>query len=227
MSVALIATLLGAAASGISSGIGASQAANERKKAENLQSKRERESRRLYDKEYNQNYLDTDTARVMLNRSAEKMRELGKQNQNSAIKTGATQENKIASAEAANKSQSDLLANLVEQGQKYRENLRNRYESKQDAFDQQNYNRIEANAQSKSAAWGNVSNAIGNVAQGFAAAYTPKTTTSQTNTGSSGFGTDKSIVKQDSFGDQSNKFSNALSRIGSKIKVGNEILGIH
>lgn len=224
MSIALIAALVGAGVSGISSGVGASQAAQERKKAANLQAQRERDAKRLYDREYNQNYLDTDMAKTAINRSAKKIRDLSMANRDSAIKTGATTESQIAKGQSLNDAQSNMLSNLVDQGQRYRENIRNRYESKQDAFDQQNYNRIEANAQSKGAAWDNVSKAVGNAAQGFAAAYTPAASAS--GTGSSGFGAGKSTMKQALFGDADKKFSNSLSRIGSRMKTGNAILGI-
>lgn len=179
---AIITSLIGAAASGASTGIGASKAAKERKKTDDLLNRREHEAKRLYDQEYNKNFLDTDQARIVLNRSAEKMREFGKQNQNSAIKTGATQETKIANAEQANKNQSNLLGNLVAQGTQHKENIRRMYLGQQSGFDNARANRNEANAQSYANAGANIGAAASNLSQAFLTTLTPKTTTTPTTT---------------------------------------------
>lgn len=179
---AIITSLIGAAASGASTGIGASKAAKERKKTDALLNRREHEAKRLYDQEYNKNFLDTDQARIILNRSAEKMREFGKQNQNSAIKTGATQETKIANAEQANKNQSNLLGNLVAQGTQHKENIRRMYLGQQSGFDNARANRNEANAQSYANAGANIGAAASNLSQAFLTTLTPKTTTTPTTT---------------------------------------------
>ena len=177
---AIISSLIGAAASGASTGIGASKAAKERKKTDDLLNRREHEAKRLYDQEYNKNFLDTDQARIVLNRSAEKMREFGKQNQNSAIKTGATQEVKIANAEQANKNQSNLLGNLVAQGTQHKENIRRMYLGQQSGFDNARANRNEANAQSYANAGANIGAAASNLSQAFLTTLTPKITTTPT-----------------------------------------------
>lgn len=177
---AIITSLIGAAASGASTGIGASKAAKERKKTDDLLNRREHEAKRLYDQEYNKNFLDTDQARIVLNRSAEKMREFGKQNQNSAIKTGATQETKIANAEQANKNQSNLLGNLVAQGTQHKENIKRMYLGQQSGFDNARANRNEANAQSYANAGANIGAAASNLSQAFLTTLTPKTTTAPT-----------------------------------------------
>ena len=179
---AIISSLIGAAASGASTGIGASKAAKERKKTDDLLNRREHEEKRLYDQEYNKNFLDTDQARIVLNRSAEKMREFGKQNQNSAIKTGATQETKIANAEQANKNQSNLLGNLVAQGTQHKENIKRMYLGQQSGFDNARANRNEANAQSYANAGANIGAAASNLSQAFLTTLTPKTTTTPTTT---------------------------------------------
>lgn len=179
---AIITSLIGAAASGASTGIGASKAAKERKKTDDLLNRREHEAKRLYDQEYNKNFLDTDQARIVLNRSAEKMREFGKQNQNSAIKTGATQETKIANAEQANKNQSNLLGNLVAQGTQHKENIRRMYLGQQSGFDNARANRNEANAQSYANTGANIGAAASNLSQAFLTTLTPKTTTAPTTT---------------------------------------------
>lgn len=179
---AIISSLIGAAASGTSAGIGASKAAKERKKTDDLLNRREHEAKRLYDQEYNKNFLDTDQARIVLNRSAEKMREFGKQNQNSAIKTGATQETKIANAEQANKNQSNLLGNLVAQGTQHKENIRRMYLGQQSGFDNARANRNEANAQSYANAGANIGAAASNLSQAFLTTLTPKITTAPTTT---------------------------------------------
>ena len=177
---AIISSLIGAAASGGSAAIGASKASKERKKTEDLINRRQQEARRLYDEEYNKNFLDTDQSRVVLNRTAEKMREFGKQNQNSAIKTGATQEAKIANAEAANRNQSDLLGKLVAQGTQHKENIRRMYLGQQAGFDNAIAQRNEANAQSYANAAANIGSAAGNLNQAFLTTLTPKATTPTT-----------------------------------------------
>ena len=165
MSAMLLASLIGAGLSAASTGIGASEAAKERKKAENLQKKRENEAKMYYDTEYNKDYFDTASAKGMMNRASLKMREFGKQNQNSAIKTGATQENKIANAESANANYSNLLSKLADQGTQYKQNIRQQYLGQQNNFDNMTNNRIENNAQSKANAGANIGKAIGGVTQ--------------------------------------------------------------
>lgn len=174
MSAILIASLIGAGLSAASTGVGAMQSAKERKKATELQRKRESESKMFYEREYNKDYFDTATAKGLINRASIKMRDFGKQNQNSAIKTGATQENKIANAQSANANYSNLLSNIADQGTQYKQNVRNQYLNQQNQFDNANMNSIEANAQSKANAGANIGKAIGGVTQAVIAGMPTK-----------------------------------------------------
>lgn len=177
ITAALIAAAVGATASGVTSGIGASKAAKERKKAELLLKQREDEARANYIVDKNKNYLDTAEARYLLNQSAQRLRDLNKSNKNSAIKTGATEENKLAATEKANIAHSNLLGNLASQSTRYREGLENRYLQRQGQFDAMRFNNIENNAQSIGNTYNNIGQGIGNLSQAFMTAYNPTNNT--------------------------------------------------
>lgn len=180
VTAALIAAAIGATASGVTSGIGASKAAKERKKAELLLKQREDEARADYIVDKNKNYLDTAEARYLLNQSAQRLRNLNKSNINSAIKTGATEENKLATTEKANIAHSNLLGNLASQSTRYREGLENRYLQRQGMFDSMRFNNIENNAQSIGNTYNNIGQGIGNLSQAFVSTYAPTNSTKTT-----------------------------------------------
>lgn len=180
VTAALIAAAIGATASGVTSGIGASKAAKERKKAELLLKQREDEARADYIVDKNKNYLDTAEARYLLNQSAQRLRNLNKSNINSAIKTGATEENKLAATEKANIAHSNLLGNLASQSTRYREGLENRYLQRQGMFDSMRFNNIENNAQSIGNTYNNIGQGIGNLSQAFVSTYAPTNSTKTT-----------------------------------------------
>lgn len=180
VTAALIAAAIGATASGVTSGIGASKAAKERKKSELLLKQREDEARADYIVDKNKNYLDTAEARYLLNQSAQRLRNLNKSNINSAIKTGATEENKLATTEKANIAHSNLLGNLASQSTRYREGLENRYLQRQGMFDSMRFNNIENNAQSIGNTYNNIGQGIGNLSQAFVSTYAPTNSTKTT-----------------------------------------------
>lgn len=180
VTAALIAAAIGATASGVTSGIGASKAAKERKKSELLLKQREDEARADYIVDKNKNYLDTAEARYLLNQSAQRLRNLNKSNINSAIKTGATEENKLAATEKANIAHSNLLGNLASQSTRYREGLENRYLQRQGMFDSMRFNNIENNAQSIGNTYNNIGQGIGNLSQAFVSTYAPTNSTKTT-----------------------------------------------
>lgn len=180
VTAALIAAAIGATASGVTSGIGASKAAKERKKSELLLKQREDEARADYIVDKNKNYLDTAEARYLLNQSAQRLRNLNKSNINSAIKTGATEENKLATTEKANIAHSNLLGNLASQATRYREGLENRYLQRQGMFDSMRFNNIENNAQSIGNTYNNIGQGIGNLSQAFVSTYAPTNSTKTT-----------------------------------------------
>ena len=97
---------------------------------------------------------------------------MNKSNINSAIKTGATEENKLA-LQKANIAHSNLLGNLASQSTRYREGLENRYLQRQGMFDSMRFNNIENNAQSIGNTYNNIGQGIGNLSQAFVSTYAP------------------------------------------------------
>jgi hypothetical protein len=126
--------------------------------------KRQSELDTWYNKEYNQNYLDTEEARSVLRILSNQRKEaMKKVDQGNAI-TGASDEARVATASKLNQSLGDQTARLAGQGT-YRKYLTDRqYQSLKFGLDQMQLQ----NLQNKSQNWANFMSNAANAGLGFA-----------------------------------------------------------
>lgn len=110
-----------------------------------------------YNREYNQNYLDTDeaksTLKVLRNQVKEQMKKV---DQGNAVR-GASDEARVATADKLNQRYSDAVTRLAGHGTQYRDNIRREYQGLKMNLDNMNLQ----NLQNKSQNW---SNYMGNAA---------------------------------------------------------------
>lgn len=118
-----IGTLI-SAFGGIASAIAANKQAE---KAQAEQAAKEKMLKDWYDSEINTNILDRADTLSMLKQYREAMDEQGKKYQTNAIKGGASEEAKIAYAQAQNKGYADAISKIAAQGQARKDQVTNAY----------------------------------------------------------------------------------------------------
>jgi hypothetical protein len=111
-------------AGGIASGIVANKQAA---KAQAEQAKSEQMLKDWYDTTVNTNILDRADTMSMLNAYRETMAEQNKKYLNNAIKGGASEEAKVAYAQAQNKGYADAISKITAQGQQRKEQVVDAY----------------------------------------------------------------------------------------------------
>jgi hypothetical protein len=119
-----------------------------------------------YDKEYNQNYLQSDKAKSTIEILRRQMEEqMKKVAQNNAI-TGASDERRVAMADRLQKGMADNTTRLAGYGTRYKDMIRREYQGLN-----QNLNQVNlANLERKSDQWSNFMNNALNAGIGFAQA---------------------------------------------------------
>lgn len=114
-------------------------------------SRQKSELQTWYDKEYNQNYLDTDEAKstiqILRNQMAEQMKKV---DQNNAIR-GASDEARVATADRLNQRLGSNVTQLAGYGTRYKDSIRREYQGLN-----QNLNALNLGIlQNKSQNWSN------------------------------------------------------------------------
>lgn len=153
--VPLISTLISAGFQAF----GAAKSAQENKKNQYLANNRQAE----LDKELYQGVLDDPGSQAYLRTLDRNLRDSIQGIENSAVSTGATQENVLAQKRAANEVTSDAIGNLLQREDAKRDNLLNR----QANLDAQ---QMAVNNQ-KAQNWANVASTISNAATSLGSAY--------------------------------------------------------
>lgn len=147
--------LLGGIIGGVGSAVAGIVGGNATKKAarrnEKLLAEQEERNKAWYEKQYNSNFLDRSDARAAINQVRELMNERYKQAEGSAAVTGATDESLARQKAAANETVADVMGNIAERADAYKDSARANYEAQQDAITQQkmgvNNQRAQATAQ--------------------------------------------------------------------------------
>lgn len=155
LAIPIIMSLASAAAQGV----GAVKSAQENKKNQYLTNNRQAE----LDKELYQSVLDDPGSQAYLRTLDRNLRDSIQGIENSAVSTGATQENVLAQKRAANEVTSDAIGNLLQREDAKRDNLLNR----QANLDAQ---QMAINSQ-KAQNWANTASAISSAANSVASAY--------------------------------------------------------
>lgn len=110
----LIASIIAAVASLAATGYGAYKSGQANKANRRILNEAKDENQREYIQEYNRGALDNPGSRAYLKRLESKLKDDTKAVENNADRTGATQENVLASKQANNRIMSDAVAGQVE-----------------------------------------------------------------------------------------------------------------
>lgn len=158
---------IGGAVGLLGSLFGGNKAAKQRKKMEKYLNQQDTDNKAWY----NANALSDYTQRSDTQNLMKQLREtMGKQNKiaaNTAVVTGATPEQQAVAKEQTNKVLSDTFANIGSMGQRWKDNITDKYLSRKDNIAQQRWNMMEGKAQSgenlQSNGLGMLSNAAGSL----------------------------------------------------------------
>lgn len=139
----------------IQSGVGLGQsvysgieAGKDRKAADDLQTKREAENEKWYNKEYYTDYTKRADSQNLLKRLKETTDSNNKRNEMTAAITGATAESVQAGRDANNKVVSDTYGNLAAMGAKYKDNVMSTYLGRKDGLGKERYSALLQRAES-------------------------------------------------------------------------------
>lgn len=165
-----IGALVGAIGS-IAGGIGSAMAANKQAKlAQQQQARAEAQLKSWYNSEMNTNILDRADTLSMLKRYRDAMEEQGEKYQTNAIKGGASEEAKIAYAQAANRGYADAISQIAAQGQQRKDRVSDVYmQGMMDIYNQKANAHLESGKQmgnSIMGAVGGLSNVLSSIEWG-------------------------------------------------------------
>lgn len=125
----LIALAAISVASSIAGGISANK---KQRKADQILSDRERNLKEWYNSEMNMPYLDRADSRAMLKRIRDYNEDELKAMNTNAVKSGATDEAKVAAANKLNKNYSLTLAQIAGLGEQHKDQVRRDYQARMD-----------------------------------------------------------------------------------------------
>lgn len=180
MAPALIIAAASALGSLISTWKGTSDAAKQNKKSQELINRQlaqaEADNARTPD-----NYLDTQEGKNISRIAGEQLKEATNANNNNAVKTGATEEQRLAKDANIQKSYNNLQQNLASQSTRYADDKRNRLQRARDNYANAQIGINTNQAQSDVNAGVGVANAVGNLGSAAIQTYgNEKSTTTPT-----------------------------------------------
>jgi len=164
----MIGAILGIA-SLAASAFGAAKSAKANRAIDEQIASRQSELDNWYNKEYNQNYLDTDEAKSTVTLLREQLRDqMKKVDQNNAI-TGASDERRVATAEKLNRGFGDSLTRLAGYGTRHKDAARRQYMYNNMFLDNQELQNLQGKSQNWSNLMGNAMNTFGGAMEADAA----------------------------------------------------------
>ena len=134
-----VALAIGAGISALSSIAGGVSANKRRKKADQILEDRRRRLDEWYQSEMNQPYLDRADSRAMLKRIRDYNEDELKALNTNAIKSGATDEAKVAAAGKLNKKYSQVVAQIAGLGEQHKDQIQQQYQARLDNLDNARY----------------------------------------------------------------------------------------
>ena len=123
----LVVAGIAAAISAASTAGSAAAGAKANKKNREILSERNRENEMMYLSEYYRGALENDGSKAYLKRLEQMMEKRDKAADNSAVASGATQENRLAAKQANNEVISDAIAGLIEKEDNRKQAVQDRY----------------------------------------------------------------------------------------------------
>lgn len=154
---------VGLASTAVSAGMSASANAKNRKMLE----AQEREDKADYLREYYRGALDNEGAQSYLKKLDSRLKRADKATENAITASGATHENALAAKQANNQVYSDAVADLVENEQSRKDNVRSGYQSAKRETTSAHMKQNTAEA----ATWAQVGQGIANAAMDVGNAY--------------------------------------------------------
>jgi hypothetical protein len=121
----------------------------------------------VFNKNYYQDYLDTDVARSAISRMNTQMKDSATALRNSAVAGGATPEAVIAGQGELQKRYNEALGNMAGMGTQYKDNMLNRHDILQQSLFGQKYNALQQQVNK----WGNFQSNVTNASNGILGAW--------------------------------------------------------
>lgn len=132
--------LVALAAISVASSIAGGISANKKQhKADQILNEREKDLKAWYNSEMNMPYLDRADSRAMLKRIRDYNEDELKALNTNAVKSGATDEAKVAAASKLNKNYSQTLAQIAGLGEQHKDQVRRDYQARMDNLDDIKY----------------------------------------------------------------------------------------
>ena len=161
--IGLIGSAVGALGS-LFSGIGAWKQA---RKAEKQIHERKDALTTEYAQDKNTDYLDTEAARSTLALLRRQNRRAQEAMNNNAVKSGASDEAKVAAAARQNENYANAVSRIAGMGTQYKQRLKENYQNRMDSLDNALYNIQMGKAQATGDMIGGITNAVGGLISAY------------------------------------------------------------
>lgn len=166
MPAPLLIPLITTGASLVGSAFGLSKSAEANRKAESYLSSRINSLDARFNKDYYQDFLDTEAARSTMGRLNSQFTDMAKNIKSSAA-SGSTAEAEIAAKDNLQKSYADSVSSIAGMGTQYKMGLRSAYDYNRNRLEDKKMGILE----SKAANWNNFGSNVGKAAEGILTAY--------------------------------------------------------
>lgn len=153
--------LIGSAVGALGSLFSGISARNQARKAEKQLEQRKAELQSEYAQEKNTDYLDTETARSTLALLRRQNKRAQEALNNNAVKSGASDEAKVAAAARQNENYANAVSQIAGMGTQYKQRLKENYQQRLDSLDNALYSTQMSKAQATSDMIGGITNAVG------------------------------------------------------------------
>lgn len=153
--------LIGSAVGALGSLFSGISARNQARKAEKQLEQRKADLQSEYAQEKNTDYLDTETARSTLALLRRQNKRAQEALNNNAVKSGASDEAKVAAAARQNENYANAVSQIAGMGTQYKQRLKENYQQRLDSLDNALYSTQMSKAQATNDMIGGITNAVG------------------------------------------------------------------
>ena len=175
--------LIGSAVGALGSLFSGISARNQARKAEKQLEQRKADLQSEYAQEKNTDYLDTETARSTLALLRRQNKRAQEALNNNAVKSGASDEAKVAAAARQNENYANAVSQIAGMGTQYKQRLKENYQQRLDSLDNALYSTQMSKAQATSDMIGGITNAVGGMLTAYGLEGTTKKNAADTKAG--------------------------------------------
>lgn len=175
--------LIGSAVGALGSLFSGISARNQARKAEKQLEQRKADLQSEYAQEKNTDYLDTETARSTLALLRRQNKRAQESLNNNAVKSGASDEAKVAAAARQNENYANAVSQIAGMGTQYKQRLKENYQQRLDSLDNALYSTQMSKAQATSDMIGGITNAVGGMMAAYGLEGTTKKNAADTKAG--------------------------------------------